>query len=314
MNIRRFDYGGFLGTIGVWAALGTVLGYLGGRIWFADYAAHLRPLYVYLLVPLSLLFWVRGGRRLAALFLLAALLNGAELARAWWPRALRSSGETTLMVLNVQNLNHRYGATLNLIQREKPDLILLMEYDRRWAAALSSLASDWPHMVVDRRNDSYGIAFFSRYPLRDARIRHPGEGWIPVIDATCVLPSGRVRFIGAHPFPPWGRTATLSRNALLQQLATLVAEGDQPTILAGDLNVTPWSRHFRGLQRGSGLTDAAQGYGWLAGWPARMPAFLRVPKAHVLTGPGVRVDNLRLGPDTGSDHLPLVASFSLQTP
>jgi endonuclease/exonuclease/phosphatase (EEP) superfamily protein YafD len=37
---------------------------------------------------------------------------------------------------------------------------------------------------------------------------------------------------------------------------------------------------------------------------------LRLPIDHILIGPGLAVLDRRLGPDTGSDHLPVVADLA----
>jgi hypothetical protein len=71
-------------------------------------------------------------------------------------------------------------------------------------------------------------------------------------------------------------------------------------ILLGDLNVTPWSPHFRQLLQQTGL-------------PAQVPP-LRIPLDHCLVSPAFQVIERRVGPRLGSDHLPLIVTLATGRP
>jgi endonuclease/exonuclease/phosphatase (EEP) superfamily protein YafD len=76
--------------------------------------------------------------------------------------------------------------------------------------------------------------------------------------------------------------------------------------MVGDFNVTPWSPLFADLLRDSGLADSCRGFGWQPTWPTRLPAMFRIPIDHCLHGAGVAIVDRRVGPEIGSDHLPLL--------
>jgi endonuclease/exonuclease/phosphatase (EEP) superfamily protein YafD len=84
-------------------------------------------------------------------------------------------------------------------------------------------------------------------------------------------------------------------------------------LIAGDFNLTPWSEYFSDALEQSGLHDAALGFGLARSWPAQFaPAGIRID--HCLLSRHWRSQSTSIGPDLGSDHLPLVADVSLSRP
>jgi endonuclease/exonuclease/phosphatase (EEP) superfamily protein YafD len=110
------------------------------------------------------------------------------------------------------------------------------------------------------------------------------------------------------PIPP---------QRLRDQLPTLMAAikgAPEPLLVVGDFNSTPWSYFQRQLARDAGLTRQTHGLltfpmrFWIAGWRDAVP-FL--PLDQVMTRGNVTIHDVRTGPPTGSDHLPIVATFSV---
>src|SRR5205085_6340887 len=85
------------------------------------------------------------------------------------------------------------------------------------------------------------------------------------------------------------------------------------TILAGDFNATPWSFPLRRFERASGLHRRTHA---LPTFPAGQVTSRRLrtigpvlPIDHVYSSGGWGLVSLERGPDLGSDHFPLVATF-----
>ena len=116
--------------------------------------------------------------------------------------------------------------------------------------------------------------------------------------------------INTHPTIPLGRPRYEARNAQLQSIAEIVKATTGNVILAGDFNTSMWSPAYSALLETTGLRDARRGVGVLPTWPTLMP-FAMIPIDHVLVSDDVRVVEIRRGERTGSDHLPLLISFSL---
>jgi endonuclease/exonuclease/phosphatase (EEP) superfamily protein YafD len=117
--------------------------------------------------------------------------------------------------------------------------------------------------------------------------------------------------MATHPLPPAGRDYSRWRNNQLAQLPGWVHRATSPLLLLGDLNVSPWSSHFRRLLRESGLRDSSQGRGVLPTWPTFSP-LLRIPIDHCLYSQGIAIVDRRTGPHVGSDHFPVIVDFVIE--
>ena len=125
------------------------------------------------------------------------------------------------------------------------------------------------------------------------------------------LPGGpELRLIVTHPLPPMNHRQWKSRNSHFARLAADVkAAGYERTIVAGDLNCSPWSYWFGRLSKQSGLRNSADGQGLNITWmPIPIPA-CGLPIDHVLVGPKIQVSQRTVGPYTGSDHRPVIVDF-----
>lgn len=115
---------------------------------------------------------------------------------------------------------------------------------------------------------------------------------------------GNVQIVATHPPSPGDPGLMRDRD---QQLAAAGASIDQarPFIVMGDFNSTPWGRAYASVP------------GTRAGDPrfeGTFPAFfglLGLPIDHIKFGRGLVLTDYRAGPDIGSDHLPLFATFAL---
>lgn len=118
------------------------------------------------------------------------------------------------------------------------------------------------------------------------------------------LPFEGVQVATAHPPSPGSPHLAFDRNRQLPR----IAEGlnvAQPFVVMGDLNTTPWGRIFGAVP------------GMRAGDPrfeGTFPAFagpLGLPIDHIKFGGGLNLTDYSVGPDIGSDHRPLFATFAV---
>jgi endonuclease/exonuclease/phosphatase (EEP) superfamily protein YafD len=110
---------------------------------------------------------------------------------------------------------------------------------------------------------------------------------------------------------PVGAGEASLRNRQLDTLTGMIQmEAGREQILLGDLNITPWSPHYTRLERQAGLTNGAMARGYLPTWPAGYNP-VKIPIDHCLLSEGLRVRQFRTGPDTGSDHLPIIVDVAV---
>ncbi|SFL58886.1 endonuclease/exonuclease/phosphatase family protein [Methylorubrum salsuginis] len=215
----------------------------------------------------------------------------------------------SLVVLNVLQSNRDYGVTLDLIERQSPDIVLLLETNAGWQSAMAPLRDRYPNKVEQPQDNTYGLLFYSRLPLRDPTIRFLLQKDVPSLRTTIVLPSGEaVTFHGLHPRPPHPGHSSAPRDGELVMVAREVARTKGPTIVAGDLNDVAWSRTNQLFQNLSGLLDPRQGRGLFATFHAQYP-FARWPLDHIFFSEHFLLVDMERLDDVGSDHFPITVSL-----
>ena len=222
-----------------------------------------------------------------------------------------SPNDLRLLSFNVLTSNRDFDETLELIESEDPDIILLYEIDPRWSEELQVLTTEYPFYVFEARADNFGIAALSKVP---------GTVLESVPTEPIDLPSVSVRFenqetpvhiIGTHPLPPVGPNSSNSRNTQLLAVADMADQSTGARMIAGDFNVTPSSPWFAATAERAGVEDAAKGFGLQRTWVV-FPSYLGGIKIdHVLVGPQITVVNHRVGPDVGSDHRAVIVDFRI---
>jgi endonuclease/exonuclease/phosphatase (EEP) superfamily protein YafD len=287
----------------------TLAGFAGGWHWLFDLASHFRWYWL-----LAALIWfavaARQRSRLATVCLAIAIAANARAILPYWlppTGGTDEGGAIEIVSLNVFALNDDKDRTLAYLRRHAADLVVLAEIDAAWAEALESLAPLYPHRVIEPRADMFGVAVLSQLPLEAPRVAALADG--PPAIVTGVRRGERsFLLVAAHPPAPISAAWSARRDAQLAAIGDLAATESRPVIVAGDLNATPWSHGFRQLVRLRGLRDSALGHGLQTTWNARhwVP---RIPIDHVVVSPEVRVIARRIGPDVGSDHLPVEATL-----
>ena len=215
-----------------------------------------------------------------------------------------------LFVSNVYFRSRQHARLLRLIDRERPDVVGLVEVNSRWLRKVARLRADYPYHFEIPDEAIVGLALYSKLPLTNARILHTGDAGTPAIAATMATADGEVEIILAHPMSPLDTEHVRRRNAQLRALGDYVAGLDRPVVIAGDLNSTMWNRNYRELAERGGLHNAREGHGIGPTWPSIWP--LGVPIDHILATEPVRLLDFRVLESVGSDHLPVSAVFSLR--
>lgn len=213
-----------------------------------------------------------------------------------------------LLVSNVHHSNRDHERLLDLVERENPDVIGLLEVNARWLRKLKPLRARYPHHYEVPGELHVGLALYSRLPLEDAReLQLPGDGSTPIIVATLAAPGGDLEIVLAHPMSPVGAQYIRQRNMQIAALAKHAAAAQIPLVLAGDHNLTMWNDAYRPLAEVGGLLNARKGHGISPSWPALGP--IGVPIDHILATRDVRLRNFRVMSGIGSDHYPVTAEF-----
>lgn len=306
----RFVAGVSLGTM---ALMVPAMMALAARwSWRCELAAHFRAQYFWgLLLGTVLLIPTRRWR--------VALVSGsfcAVHAVLLWPfyvpaAAAGASGPKLRVVsLNIHAANRQHDRVLEFIRTAKPDVVIVLELNGRWDTAFESLSPKLPYRFVRTQEDNFGIGIYSRWPLEEVRLSDLSE-LCPAIRARIEVDGAPVWLVAAHPYPPMSAELSATRNGQLAALGDLVRSLRGAVIVAGDLNTTSWSPAFVDLIARTGLSDSRLGQGIQSSWHSRLPRPMRIPIDHCLVSPGIAVRGREIGPDVGSDHLPVVVDVQL---
>ena len=224
-----------------------------------------------------------------------------------------NSNTVRLLTANVYQENTRMPDVLKLITDNQPDVVLLLETNEAWKQAMQPIESTYPYQVLCPLENTYGLLFYSRFPMVSHELRFLIQDDIPSIYAQLVMTSGqRVHFYGVHPMPPspTEHYRSTERDAELLLVGKEARQRSGPIIIAGDLNDVAWSHTTRLFQRVSGLLDPRIGRGLFSTFNANY-FFLRWPLDHVFVSHHFKLAQLRRLPNCGSDHFPILVSLTL---
>lgn len=296
--------------------LATLTGFLGRFWWVLELTSHFRPHLAVALATLTVFWMFKRRWRMATVCGVCTMINATLVFALLWPggkTAASAGARLRLVTINVHTPNARTDLVLEFLRKVDADVILLMEVDERWMTALEPLRTQYPQVIAEPRQDNFGIVMFSRVASTNCAVIHLGNADLPSISATILIGGQGLFLLGTHSLPPGDAAYARMRNEQLREIAAELRRRSPPAILLGDLNTTPWSTHFAELLRSSGLRNSSQGRGLHGSWPAWMP-WGRIPIDHCLVSSGLNVLSKWIGPNVGSDHLPVVIELQVPTP
>ena len=283
--------------------------------WVFELFSHFRCQYA--VIAAALLFSFMALKRASFAYLALAILvaNLWELAPFLLPAETTThephSNTLRVVTLNLHWRNDDPQATVDFIHQSTPDIIVLEEVTENWQHVLQRLTPEFPYQRVSTHKGVFGIAILSRFPLLESLVIESPIARTPSILAKLKWKLDRViTVIASHTLPPTSRARAKQRNAQLNELAALIQQQTHPLIVAGDLNITPWSPWFQDLLTTTKLQDNRKGFGIQATFPSWQPC-LRIPIDHILTSPEIKTISFQAGPYLGSDHLPIVCDLRL---
>lgn len=298
-----------LALAALWFALIAAL--LGRYGWQLDLFTHFRVHFAALFAACCVVLLIAQRRRPAVLAALGALLSAAPTIGYWappWSRAQAQATSFRLVTFNVWFRTHEPAQIASLLERVKADVVVLQEISTRQALELQTHLATYPYSYLEA--GLRGAVVFAKWPIRQAEVIDLAQTGVPTAKVVVEWQGTPVTLIGTHLDWPIGAENWRLRNAQLQALGTLASAETGPLLIAGDLNVTPWSPYFRRLLEGAGLKDCAAGHGIAGSWPARL-SWIGIRIDHCLASRHWSSVEVSVGPRLGSDHLPVIAELTL---
>ncbi|PJZ52107.1 endonuclease/exonuclease/phosphatase family protein [Leptospira adleri] len=305
---------------------------------YFEIVTHFRiQLFVFYLLC-AVLSWIRKSD--SVLFLVLILIAESLYQLTFFAQTqnpVETKNETyRILVSNVNKPNRQFNRLLELIQKEDPDVIVLIEPDREWMRKLKNTTFSYRHFHETNNDTGYfSFAIFSKYNIQNFEIIPTGRMKIPLARMSVFFPSGAFRLYAIHPVPPILTKKEFMKDRVfqLENINSELIKEESPAMLVGDFNATPWSSGFSSLIRGTKLRTARSDFGLFGTWPTPeyfrtllLPGqkpisesdifyrvfnsrIFRIPIDHVLTTQEFKIKEYRLGKHIGSDHFPLLVDF-----
>lgn len=248
------------------------------------------------------------------IYRLTVIYPYSKLKRPTIPWSERVSENIRFITANVLMSNDDYEGCLEMIEKNDPDVLFLVEVDSRWENGVDEkLSKVYPHKVLKPIDNTYGMMLYSKLKLMESSIQFLIEEDVPSIHTKIQLPNGKIiQFYGLHPKPPapGENDESTPRDAELVIVGRLAKKNELPTIVAGDMNDVAWSHTTRLFIRLSGLLDPRIGRGFFSTFHAER-TLMRWPLDHFFCSHHFRIAKLDRLTNFHSDHYPILLDVSL---
>ena len=307
----------------------TIFGFLGQYWWVFDLVSNFRPQYFIVLVVLVVFFvkekkWKSMGVGLffgVANFILISPYIGTINSDT-------EEGQPKIRILsmNLSHTNSSYKKAILLIRKTQPSVLVLQELSNSWENGLGEALVQFPYSVKIPENTMDGvdsilpnflipkeklfIGLYSHLSFERIMIDRPDGFPVSYIRGSFKFKENIFTLFGVHLTSPVGKYRTDLRNKQLASLAEEIQKNNQPTVVVGDFNITPWSPYFEEFIQKTRLRNTRKGIGVYPTWLAKF-APLAIPIDHGLTSKGIKVGSFSIGTSFDSDHLPIILDFTI---
>lgn len=224
-----------------------------------------------------------------------------------------AADEVSLMSVNVLMENKRHDELVHIIEREDPDVLLLMETDKVWSDALTDVLRRYTTVKSHLSDDHYGMIFATRLGIVSVDLLWPAQDDTPAIKAVLIAPNGtEFNFIGLHPRPPVPGNDTAVRDKQIKDAALLTSSSDRPTVCMGDFNDVAWSWTTKRSKKYGEFVEPRVGRGMISSFHAAYP-IIRLPIDQFFLTTNVNLVSFNRLENFGSDHFPMAATVFFDT-
>lgn len=318
-----------------WSYLLSLLLWLSLRLLFFDrfwWLALLNTFAPYLFLPLVILLPLALWYRRRTLFfgmilgcLLFVLLFQPRLN--FFSKAVSiNPADSVLKVMSFNLLwsNQDYAKIAQLLRQTKPDLLGVQELQpNQLTNFLKAIAPNYPYYAIHPVDRFHTVALFSRLPIETTKplseppiergiqaIVRIGNQRINVL-VTHLAPNNMPLF-PIHQFIAETRDRYARRAAETTYLKELVQQRSLPTVMLCDCNLTDTSEAYQQLRQGlrDSFQERGQGLGhtiFANGIPFPIQRI-----DYIWHSDEIEAIDAFVAPESGSDHLPIVATLKLR--
>ncbi len=221
----------------------------------------------------------------------------------------------SILLANVLITNKESSKFLRVVKDANPDIVLAMEVNQWWLDELEILKKDYPFVIEQPNSVAYGMALYSRFPIKRSQIKYLKHKNVPSFHSRIELKSGKQFMLySVHPVAPMPSDKYPDNvgeaEIELIRVGELVAEEKLPSMVAGDFNDVSWSNTSRLFGEDGKLNNVRQGRGLYNTFDANSN-ILRWPLDHYYVTKEFKLIDIKRLDKIGSDHFPIYAKFLL---
>jgi len=173
--------------------------------------------------------------------------------------------------MNLSHAKSSYKKAKLLIRKTQPSILVLQELSNGWEKALEKTLMRFAYSVKFSENTMDGIGFplpnflilkeklfigfFSHLPFEKFTTDQSGDLSTSYIRGSFKFKEKVFTLFGVDLVSPVGKYRTDLRNKQLASLAEEVQKNNQPTMVGGDFNITPWPSYFEEFIQKTRLRD-----------------------------------------------------------
>lgn len=284
----------------------TLLVFLEGLNWMLSLFSHF--IVQYALISIALLIFAAFAGDIGSIglncltlsvniFLIFSSLEDVQ-ENSTLPEEVSSS--VKILSSNVFTRNEDFVSIKQVIEEVEPDVVVLLEINKQWVDALKGFAETYPYRMSEPREDNFGMMVLSRLKLKESKLRH-FDGRIPFLETRIEGRAMELRLVALHTLPPISSEYKGLRDKQMKLLAQEIGRKQDPVVIIGDFNDTPWTSNFKRFLQLSHVKMA--GLIFSGTWPARLLPF-RIQLDHALVK-NLKVSDFRVHRAIGSDHYPI---------
>lgn len=248
------------------------------------------------------------GLVLASLFLAKKVYPFTPLAKKMISRVpYESENGIHALVANIYQFNKKYDKIIKLIKKKSPDLVFLVETNKKWEKQMKPLEEKYKYHIKIPLENTYGLLFYTNLEIVREEIQYLVDPDIPSLELDLLLRNGKkITVYAIHPTPPVPGENNLSteRDAEILIVGKKSKNNPLPSLVIGDLNDVAWSYTTELFLKVSEMADPRRGRGMYNTFHAKVPVF-RWPLDHFFLSKHFALSSLKVHPGVGSDHFPI---------
>ena len=226
-----------------------------------------------------------------------------------------SENKISILLANVKMSNRNAQPLLDLIESNKPDIVIAMEIDDWWENQLEQIETNYTYTQETINSVAYGMTLYSKYPLKEVEVNYINNNKVPSFKSVVQLKNGKdILLFTTHPVPPTlyeDLPDNKGQNEVeIIVLGERIENSKLPVIVAGDFNDVSWGATDKLTETQGLLHDVRVGRGFYNSYNADN-VLMRWPLDHILVTKEFQVVKLERLSYIDSDHFPIYIELVL---